>query len=57
MMSWVGLVSDLRKPPKHVLESNLVRDNIDVGMLPQLEPSATAAAASAAPAAVLDPAE
>jgi stearoyl-CoA desaturase (delta-9 desaturase) len=31
-MSFVGLVSDLRKPPRHVLESNLVRDNVDVGM-------------------------
>jgi hypothetical protein len=55
-MSWVGLVSDLRTPPKHVLEGNLVRDNIDVGMLPQLARGTGAAAPSAAPA-VLDPAE
>jgi len=34
LMSWVGLVSDLRKPPKHILEGNLVRDNEDVGMRP-----------------------
>ena len=33
-MSWVGLTWDLRKPPKHVLESNLVRDNEDIGMRP-----------------------
>jgi stearoyl-CoA desaturase (delta-9 desaturase) len=31
-MSWVGLTWDLRKPPKHVLESHLVRDNVDIGM-------------------------
>jgi len=46
MMSWVGLVYDLRKPPKGVLESNLVRDNEDIGM--RREP---------APAALPDPAE
>jgi stearoyl-CoA desaturase (delta-9 desaturase) len=33
MLSWVGLTWDLRKPPRHVLEGNLVRDNVDVGML------------------------
>ncbi len=32
-LSWVGLVSDLRRPPKHVLESNRVEDHHDVGML------------------------
>ncbi len=61
MMSWVGLVSDLRKPPQHVLESNLVRDNIDVGMLPELAPLAASHAAStpipSATASLLDPAE
>jgi stearoyl-CoA desaturase (Delta-9 desaturase) len=58
MMSWVGLVSDLRTPPKHVLESNLVRDNVDVGMLPQPAGGipAPAAVSSAAPS-LLDPAE
>ena len=34
LLSWVGLVSDLRKPPKQVLESNLVRDHEDIGMRP-----------------------
>jgi len=57
MMSWVGLVSDLRKPPQHVLESNLVRDNVDIGMLPQPARSSTPGAASAAPEALPDPAE
>lgn len=33
MLSWVGLVSDLRKPPAHVLTKNLVSDHEDVGML------------------------
>jgi stearoyl-CoA desaturase (delta-9 desaturase) len=38
LMSFVGLVSDLRKPPRHVLESNLVRDNVDVGMMSGAKP-------------------
>jgi stearoyl-CoA desaturase (Delta-9 desaturase) len=50
LMSWVGLVSDLRKPPKHVLESNLVRDNEDIGMRP-------AAAVLPEPEPLPDPAE
>jgi len=52
VMSWVGLVSDLRTPPKHVLEGNLVRDNEDIGMRPDagLGPDET-------PAALPDPAE
>ena len=33
VLSWLGIARDLRKPPKHVLESNLVRDHLDVGML------------------------
>jgi stearoyl-CoA desaturase (delta-9 desaturase) len=43
MMSWVGLVWDLREPPRHVLESNLVSENLDVGMQvsqPVAEPTA-----------------
>ncbi len=32
VLSWVGLTSDLRKPPAHVLTSNLVKDNPDIGM-------------------------
>jgi stearoyl-CoA desaturase (delta-9 desaturase) len=40
MLSWVGLVSDLRKPPKHVLEGNLVRDNEDIGMRAEPPPEA-----------------
>jgi stearoyl-CoA desaturase (delta-9 desaturase) len=43
MLSWVGLTRDLRKPPKHVLESNLVRDNEDIGMRPTPAPSLEAA--------------
>jgi stearoyl-CoA desaturase (delta-9 desaturase) len=35
VLSWVGLVSDLRKPPAHVLEKNRVEHNVDVGMLPE----------------------
>jgi stearoyl-CoA desaturase (delta-9 desaturase) len=35
VLSWVGLARDLRKPPQHVLESNLVADGEpDLGMLP-----------------------
>lgn len=33
MMSWVGLTSDLRRPPQHVLDGNRVADNVDIGML------------------------
>ena len=43
MLSWVGLTRDLRKPPKHVLESNLVRDNEDIGMRPTPAPVLEAA--------------
>jgi stearoyl-CoA desaturase (delta-9 desaturase) len=33
VLSWVGLVSDLRTPPKHVLEANRIRDGyVDIGM-------------------------
>jgi stearoyl-CoA desaturase (delta-9 desaturase) len=52
MMSWVGLVYDLRTPPKEVLESNLVRDHEDVGMRPD-----AGARPQEAPAALPDPAE
>jgi stearoyl-CoA desaturase (delta-9 desaturase) len=32
-LSWVGLVHDLRKPPKHVLAANRIRDgHADIGM-------------------------
>jgi stearoyl-CoA desaturase (delta-9 desaturase) len=34
VLSWVGLVSGLRKPPAHVLAKNLVKENVDVGMQP-----------------------
>jgi stearoyl-CoA desaturase (delta-9 desaturase) len=40
MLSWVGLTWDLRKPPREVLESNLVRDNEDIGMRPNPVPVA-----------------
>ena len=36
LMSFVGLVSDLRKPPQHVLDGNRVRDHEDIGMRPAL---------------------
>jgi stearoyl-CoA desaturase (Delta-9 desaturase) len=33
LLSWVGLVRDLRVPPKHVLEANRIRDgHADIGM-------------------------
>ena len=49
LMSVFGLVYDLRKPPKHVLESNLVKDNEDIGMRP--------AAPAREPLPLPDPAE
>jgi stearoyl-CoA desaturase (Delta-9 desaturase) len=52
-MSWVGLTWDLRKPPQHVLEGNLVRDNEDVGMRPASAP----AAEELQPAIAAEPAE
>ncbi len=45
MLSWIGLVWDLRKPPAHVLTSNLVKDNQDVGMVPTPTASVPAPAA------------
>jgi stearoyl-CoA desaturase (delta-9 desaturase) len=50
-MSFVGLVSDLRKPPRHVLESNLVRDNVDVGMASESVSRAAASRRAVSPAA------
>jgi stearoyl-CoA desaturase (Delta-9 desaturase) len=52
LLSVVGLTWDLRKPPKHVLEGNLVRDNEDIGMRPVVVSAATDSAVS-----VPDPAE
>lgn len=34
LMSWVGLVHDLRTPPAHVLTRQLVKDHPDTGMYP-----------------------
>jgi stearoyl-CoA desaturase (delta-9 desaturase) len=45
-LSWVGLVSDLRKPPAHVLTKNLVVDNEDVGMAPGIEANSIPAPAA-----------
>jgi stearoyl-CoA desaturase (delta-9 desaturase) len=39
VLSWVGLVHGLRKPPAHVLAKNRVKDNVDIGMQPNLPPS------------------
>jgi stearoyl-CoA desaturase (delta-9 desaturase) len=50
-MSFVGLVSDLRKPPRHVLESNLVRDNVDVGMASESVSRAAVSRRAVSPAA------
>jgi stearoyl-CoA desaturase (delta-9 desaturase) len=50
-MSFVGLVSDLRKPPRHVLESNLVRDNVDVGMASESVSRAAVSRGAVSPAA------
>ena len=33
LMSWLGLVRDLRQPSQEVLARNRVKDNVDVGML------------------------
>lgn len=33
-LSWVGLTRDLRKPPKHILDSNRIGEREDIGMLP-----------------------
>ncbi len=35
LLSLVGLTQDLRKPPKHVLDGNRVKDNEDIGMRPE----------------------
>jgi len=33
VMSWFGLTSDLRKPPKHVMDAHRIRDGyVDIGM-------------------------
>jgi stearoyl-CoA desaturase (delta-9 desaturase) len=53
LLSFVGLVSDLRNPPKQVLVSNLVRDNEDIGM----RPARPAAPAMADAVSLADPAE
>ncbi len=55
MLSWVGLTWDLRKPPQHVLHSNLVRDNEDIGMRPAATPAVLAAAAATSPEAIVAP--
>jgi stearoyl-CoA desaturase (Delta-9 desaturase) len=36
LMSWGGLVHDLRTPPAHVLTRQLVKDHPDTGMYPEL---------------------
>ncbi len=36
VLNWMGLVHGLRKPPAHVLEKNLVKDQVDVGMQPSV---------------------
>jgi stearoyl-CoA desaturase (Delta-9 desaturase) len=36
LMSWAGLVSDLRTPPARVLTRQLVKDHPDTGMHPEL---------------------
>src|SRR5690606_31981078 len=40
VLSWVGLVHGIRNPPAHVLEKNLVKDQVDVGMQPSSVPAA-----------------
>ena len=36
VMSWLGLVRDLCTPPAHVLTRQLVKDQPDTGMFPEL---------------------
>lgn len=55
MLSWVGLVSGIRNPPRHVLEGNRVKDlGYDPGLQSRPEPRAQA---SVAPSTTAAPAE